>query len=395
MVSRRNGEFKRTVLSALAALVAAAVPSLISSAALAETPAGHDAASSEAAKAPAKHDAKKPRKAHAGKAHKPHAKAENKADASKAPEAKDAKDGKGKTAATAKGKKTKKTAARAVAGRKKGPKKADSEAPGRPCVVPPVTLDRMGLEGQSFSLVDCKGTPLDSAQLELSLLARPWGVARPLLPTAPAKKPPAKGKPASVPLPSAPPGVRLVDKGLLTRLEAITRRFPGKTISLVSGYRPQSKGSQHQAARALDVRVAGVSNEALVAFCKTLPDTGCGYYPNSSFIHVDVRNPGTGVVEWIDASGPGEAPRYVQQWPEPAIEPVAKLPPQDDQALLVHDHTDTGGDDDDHGETMDDESHAAPAPALKAPLPDDKATGAPPKDAPPKDAAKDDKPAAG
>ena len=33
MVSRRNGEFKRTILSALAALVAAAVPSLISSAA--------------------------------------------------------------------------------------------------------------------------------------------------------------------------------------------------------------------------------------------------------------------------------------------------------------------------------------------------------------------------
>jgi hypothetical protein len=34
-------------------------------------------------------------------------------------------------------------------------------------------------------------------------------------------------------------------------------------------------------------------------------------------VHVDVRNPGTGSVTWIDASGPREAPRYVKQWPPP------------------------------------------------------------------------------
>jgi hypothetical protein len=76
--------------------------------------------------------------------------------------------------------------------------------------------------------------------------------------------------------------------------------------------------------------VAGVSNEELVAFCKTLPDTGCGYYPNSSFVHVDVRNPGTGSVTWIDSSGPGEAPHYVKQWPPP--------PEESDTAVLPPDH---------------------------------------------------------
>ena len=77
---------------------------------------------------------------------------------------------------------------------------------------------------------------------------------------------------------------------------------------VVSGFRPTSKGSFHAIGRAIDFRVDGVENTDLVAFCKTLPDTGCGFYPNSSFIHLDVRDPGTGHVAWIDASGPGEKP---------------------------------------------------------------------------------------
>jgi hypothetical protein len=55
-------------------------------------------------------------------------------------------------------------------------------------------------------------------------------------------------------------------------------------------------------------------------FAKTLGDTGCGFYPNSSFVHIDVRDAGAGHVTWIDASGPGETPRYVPTWPPPAPE---------------------------------------------------------------------------
>ena len=151
------------------------------------------------------------------------------------------------------------------------------------------------------------------------------------------------------------PGVRLLDKGLLTRVNAVARRFPGRPISLVSGYRPQSRGSLHQSARALDLRVAGVSNEELVSFCKTLADTGCGYYPNSSFVHLDVRNPGTGPVSWIDSSGPGETPHYVKQWPLPAEESeFAVLPPDAEP----HDATA-----DPWALDADDEHAAHPAPA--------------------------------
>jgi hypothetical protein len=341
MVSRQNGDFKRSVLSALAALVAAAVPSLVASTALAETstagvPTGNDSAHEAPAKAKPAHPAKHAKKTHA-KAD-AHAKADThaKADAhakldpsSKSDEASAKSKGHdGATAATPnKGKKSKKTASRGAAARKKAAaKKADSDAPQRPCLGSPVTVDRGGLEGQSLALVDCHGAPRDVAREELSLLARPWSAPRPKL-VGPGNEhghghlhaAPAKG--VKLPEGEIAPGVRLVDKGLLVRLDSIAQHFAGRAISVVSGYRPQSRGSQHQTARALDLRVAGVSNEDLVAYCKTLTDTACGYYPNSSFVHVDVRNPGTGSVTWIDASGPHEAARYVQQWPPPD-EPV-------------------------------------------------------------------------
>ena len=123
---------------------------------------------------------------------------------------------------------------------------------------------------------------------------------------APDEAPHAKGKTSAV---------RLLDEGLLVRLGAVARRFPGRSITIVNGTRTGRGGSQHESARALDFSVAGVTNEDVIAACKTLRDTGCGYYPNSPFVHLDVRNPGTGTASWIDASEPGQPPRYVMKWP--------------------------------------------------------------------------------
>ena len=111
------------------------------------------------------------------------------------------------------------------------------------------------------------------------------------------------------------PGIKLADAGLVTRLQKVVDNFKARKVTIVSGYRPASLGSFHQSARAIDMHIEGVSNEQVVAFCRTLADTGCGYYPNSSFVHMDVRAPRTGHVYWIDASGPGESPRYVAAWP--------------------------------------------------------------------------------
>ena len=177
-----------------------------------------------------------------------------------------------------------------------------------------------GTESASLSLAMCDGKPAPLAVDQLSILARPPSVAKPRLPLDQLSK--AKG-------PDVAPGVRRVDPRLVQRLELAIEHFAKGSqeprIQLVSGYRPKSTGSFHQSGRALDFRIDGVTNEALVAFCKTLPDTGCGYYPNSLFVHMDVRDTGKGHVAWIDASRPGEAPRYVSTWP-PSASDATKLP---------------------------------------------------------------------
>ena len=78
----------------------------------------------------------------------------------------------------------------------------------------------------------------------------------------------------------------------------------------MSGFRPFTPTqfnphSNHMHGKAIDFRVAGVPNEALRDFCRTLKNVGCGYYPNSVFVHMDVRDQSA---FWIDYSKPGEAP---------------------------------------------------------------------------------------
>lgn len=160
------------------------------------------------------------------------------------------------------------------------------------CVKAPVEVIA-GPQAATFSLAKCDGTAAPVGVDQLSALARA-------------------------------PGVRRLDAALVERLELTVDHFRKGTeaarVVLVSGYRPRSAGSYHATGRALDFRIDGVENEALVAFCKTLPDTGCGYYPNSGFVHMDVRDARTGHVTWTDVSRPGEAPHYVTT--DPARSPT-------------------------------------------------------------------------
>lgn len=90
---------------------------------------------------------------------------------------------------------------------------------------------------------------------------------------------------------------------LLTRLKR-----PHATIDIVCGYRsPQSneflrtlggtvdpsetgvaEHSQHMLAKAIDIRVPGVSTRRLDQAALSLHAGGVGYYPTSQFVHVDV-----------------------------------------------------------------------------------------------------------
>lgn len=92
-------------------------------------------------------------------------------------------------------------------------------------------------------------------------------------------------------------------------LVAVSDHFGGRPLVVVSGYRPATAGSHsnHHAGRAVDFRVEGVPNSVVRDFCLTLDGAGVGYYPNSTFVHLDTRAES---FAWVDRSGPGEAPRY-------------------------------------------------------------------------------------
>jgi uncharacterized protein YcbK (DUF882 family) len=91
------------------------------------------------------------------------------------------------------------------------------------------------------------------------------------------------------------------------------RHWPGRRIEIVSGYRHPSFAknprSPHMKGLACDFRVAGVTNAQLRDYLRhTFDKVGVGYYPNSSFVHLDVRKDHSAF--WIDYSGPGERALY-------------------------------------------------------------------------------------
>ncbi len=99
---------------------------------------------------------------------------------------------------------------------------------------------------------------------------------------------------------------------LMRVLADLADHFNGRTIIVVSAYRalPENgtQSSRHSTGEAVDVRVEGVPNEVLRDYCLTLSRVGVGYYPRSSFIHLDVRPQAT---YWVDWSRPGEGPLYL------------------------------------------------------------------------------------
>ena len=100
---------------------------------------------------------------------------------------------------------------------------------------------------------------------------------------------------------------------LLSLLHAISAAYPGRRLIVHSGYRDPSvsvhaKRSNHTRGRALDFRVEGVSNRELMTRLRlSFTSVGVGFYPNSLFVHLDVREH-TGF--WIDYAGPGDSACY-------------------------------------------------------------------------------------
>jgi hypothetical protein len=210
-------------------------------------------------------------------------------------------------------------------------------APHDAAAAPPSCAGRVTIERRfsgrreaiEMPLLDCDGRPREEAVRALSILARPRTVEAPPGSSEIARWRETNGDPDLL-----ADGVRVVDAELLVRLQRIGDAFPGHTIEIVSGYRPSAPDhSRHHHARALDVAVDGVPREALRDLARSFERTGVGWYPNSTFVHIDVRDEST---YWVDVSAPGEAPRYVRDAEETAeAETNEEVPPSADERAVI------------------------------------------------------------
>jgi len=171
---------------------------------------------------------------------------------------------------------------------------APEVAPTATCLAAEVPFKRIGRKEEvALALTTCDGRP------NLDALAPLAELARPLEPKAD----------TTVAVASESPAIKL-DAGLLTRLQGIANAYPGRAIEIVSGYRPHARpGSRHRAGRAIDLRIEGVDNRGLSELARTFDATGVGYYPNSTFVHVDVRDSS---FYWVDRSKPGQRADYAK-----------------------------------------------------------------------------------
>jgi uncharacterized protein YcbK (DUF882 family) len=120
---------------------------------------------------------------------------------------------------------------------------------------------------------------------------------------------------------------------LVRLLAQVSDHFGGRPVHVISGYRRPGgytkDTSRHVAGQAIDFRIPGVPLEALRDYCSKLRRVGIGYYPNSHFVHLDVRQKDA---RWTDRSGPGEAPQFVRPGDPPLVaeENVPDEPPAED-----------------------------------------------------------------
>jgi uncharacterized protein YcbK (DUF882 family) len=151
-----------------------------------------------------------------------------------------------------------------------------------------------------------------------------------------------------------------VDARLIALLADVSEHFGGRPMRVVSGWRDHSyfEDSRHKHSQAVDFSIPGVANTVVRDYVRRFRNCGIGYYPNSSFVHLDVRDT---AAYWVDYAGPGEAPRGK---PHPDVS--EKLADSDASGPIEE----AGGDVDDRPQS------ASPSPALPKKPGADVTTGA-------------------
>ena len=98
-----------------------------------------------------------------------------------------------------------------------------------------------------------------------------------------------------------------IEPRVLDAVYRIQVHFDAQEIRIISGYRtPHGGASNHGKGRAIDVVVPGATDDDVAKFAREMGFMGVGIYPQSGFVHVDVRERS---YFWIDSSGPGKKNR--------------------------------------------------------------------------------------
>lgn len=104
--------------------------------------------------------------------------------------------------------------------------------------------------------------------------------------------------------------VKPPNRRLVLLIARISDHFGGRKINVISGYREASGftklSSRHVSGKAIDFRIPGVPERVIADYCRKFDNVGVGYYPNSRFVHLDVRDKNA---FWTDISKPGEPPQ--------------------------------------------------------------------------------------
>lgn len=108
-----------------------------------------------------------------------------------------------------------------------------------------------------------------------------------------------------------------INQGLLAKLADLSRRFDGRAIDIVSGYRsaPHSTPtSRHRHGRAADIRIVGISSKKIrdYLWMRHGDEVGVGYYKQQQFVHLDHR-PGHKPTAWTQHREDADY-QYRPQW---------------------------------------------------------------------------------
>ncbi len=154
---------------------------------------------------------------------------------------------------------------------------------------------------------------------------------------------------------------------LMKLLYQTGQHWPGKRLEVVSGYRSpkvaKNPHSPHMKGLACDFRVEGVTTTELRDYLRQhFEKVGVGYYPNSTFVHLDVRKEKSAF--WIDYSGPGERAIYSENPNEDLKTGRADTykPTKIDESWASDETSVQGGNDTTAAAAQKDEAHAGETP---------------------------------